>query len=173
LPAHADYFFTLSGPGVSGNIDISTSGTGPNYTVTGVTGSIMDSEVGAGTFTIVGGSPGLSSYAGSDNILYVPPQNTQGNTTAAYVDFGGISFNTTTAGLAFNIGGNAQSGPFQYVLNDSINNPVGYPGVYGSVLINVSPVPEPTTWAMMIIGFFGVGFLAYRRRTDRPALRVA
>lgn len=28
----------------------------------------------------------------------------------------------------------------------------------------VSAVPEPSTWAMMILGFCGVGFLAYRRR---------
>jgi PEP-CTERM motif len=28
----------------------------------------------------------------------------------------------------------------------------------------VAAVPEPSTWAMMILGFFGVGFLAYRRR---------
>jgi hypothetical protein len=28
----------------------------------------------------------------------------------------------------------------------------------------VSTVPEPSTWAMMVIGFFGVGFLAYRRQ---------
>jgi len=26
-----------------------------------------------------------------------------------------------------------------------------------------SPVPEPSTWAMMILGFAGVGFLGYRR----------
>jgi len=28
----------------------------------------------------------------------------------------------------------------------------------------VSAVPEPSTWAMMILGFAGVGFLTYRRR---------
>jgi hypothetical protein len=27
--------------------------------------------------------------------------------------------------------------------------------------------PEPATWAMMILGFFGVGFMAYRRREKR------
>jgi hypothetical protein len=27
-----------------------------------------------------------------------------------------------------------------------------------------SAVPEPSTWAMMILGFAGVGFMAYRRR---------
>lgn len=32
-------------------------------------------------------------------------------------------------------------------------------------------VPEPTTWAMMIIGFCGVGFMTYRRRA--AALRAA
>jgi len=28
----------------------------------------------------------------------------------------------------------------------------------------VSAVPEPSTWAMMIVGFSGLGFMAYRRR---------
>jgi hypothetical protein len=30
--------------------------------------------------------------------------------------------------------------------------------------IHVSAVPEPSTWAMMILGFMGVGFMAYRRK---------
>jgi PEP-CTERM motif len=33
-------------------------------------------------------------------------------------------------------------------------------------------VPEPSTWAMMIFGFVGVGFMAYRRRTT-TSFRVA
>ena len=35
---------------------------------------------------------------------------------------------------------------------------------------NVSAVPEPTTWAMMLLGFAGIGFLAYRRR-PQPAVQ--
>jgi PEP-CTERM motif len=35
----------------------------------------------------------------------------------------------------------------------------------------VSAVPEPSTWAMMILGFLGVGFLAYRRKNG--TLRLA
>jgi len=31
---------------------------------------------------------------------------------------------------------------------------------------NVSAVPEPSTWAMLILGFAGVGVLAYRRRSQ-------
>jgi hypothetical protein len=32
-----------------------------------------------------------------------------------------------------------------------------------------SAVPEPSTWAMMILGFGGIGFMAYRRKS-KPAL---
>ena len=35
-----------------------------------------------------------------------------------------------------------------------------------------APVPEPSTWAMMILGFAGVGFMAYRKKSNRPALRM-
>jgi len=41
-------------------------------------------------------------------------------------------------------------------------------------LVSVSPVPEPTTWAMMLLGFVGIGFIAYRRsRTGGPLLTAA
>jgi hypothetical protein len=31
---------------------------------------------------------------------------------------------------------------------------------------DVGGVPEPSTWAMMILGFLGLGFMAYRRKSD-------
>ena len=30
--------------------------------------------------------------------------------------------------------------------------------------VSVSPIPESSTWAMTILGFLGVGFLAYRKK---------
>lgn len=33
-------------------------------------------------------------------------------------------------------------------------------------VFTVAAVPEPSTWAMMILGFAGVGFLTYRRRNS-------
>ena len=30
-------------------------------------------------------------------------------------------------------------------------------------------IPEPSTWAMMLLGFAGLGFLGYRRRSALPA----
>ena len=46
-------------------------------------------------------------------------------------------------------------------------------GVTSQYFDNVSldveaAVPEPSTWAMLILGFVGVGFMAYRRRNGAP-----
>ena len=30
--------------------------------------------------------------------------------------------------------------------------------------LEISAVPEPSTWAMMLVGFAGLGFLGYRQR---------
>ena len=38
--------------------------------------------------------------------------------------------------------------------------------------VETPAVPEASTWAMMILGFAGVGFMAYRRKS-KPALMAA
>jgi hypothetical protein len=43
----------------------------------------------------------------------------------------------------------AQTDPSEWVVDD--------------VSVTGSTVPEPATWAMMLIGFAGLGFLGYRR----------
>jgi hypothetical protein len=44
--------------------------------------------------------------------------------------------------------------------------------VLGDVWIQVNAIPEPSTWAMLILGFAGIGLMAYRRK-PRPALMTA
>jgi PEP-CTERM motif len=39
--------------------------------------------------------------------------------------------------------------------------------------IEVDAVPEPSTWAMMILGFCGIGYVAYRHKQNGAALSVA
>lgn len=39
--------------------------------------------------------------------------------------------------------------------------------------VNLSAVPEPSTWAMMLLGFVGMGFMAYRRRPTNASFRLA
>jgi hypothetical protein len=43
-------------------------------------------------------------------------------------------------------------------------------GFFGLDDVSVTAVPEASTWAMMILGFMGVGFMAYRRK-GRAAFR--
>jgi hypothetical protein len=38
-------------------------------------------------------------------------------------------------------------------------------GVGGNLTLVTAPVPEPSTWAMMILGFLGLGFIAYRKKS--------
>jgi hypothetical protein len=47
-------------------------------------------------------------------------------------------------------------------------------GAVGATSLSVitTAVPEPSTWAMMILGFMGVGFMAYRRK-NTSAFRLA
>ena len=65
---------------------------------------------------------------------------------------------------------NAGSGPYSLTEVYTINaNGSGT----ASSTINISAVPEPSTWAMMILGFIGVGFMAYRRNDKQAGFRFA
>ena len=44
------------------------------------------------------------------------------------------------------------------------NNPVPTFNMTFSIT-GVDGVPEPSTWAMLLLGFAGVGFMAYRRKS--------
>jgi hypothetical protein len=69
-------------------------------------------------------------------------------------------------------GGALYTGGFGQSSIDSYFSPTcggeicGFP-LSGTVLnaAVTSAVPEPSTWAMMILGFMGVGFMAYRRKS--------
>jgi len=152
------YDFSFTGTDVSGSGVITTADASATSAVTSITGAVYDSDVGVGGFDITG----LSSYAGADNLLYP--------TAAPYVDFGGVSFTTNGGGdYNFGLGG---SGPLGLILNSSVFNPGGYPvSAPGSVDIslNVAAVPEPATWAMMLMGFAGLGAAVRSRRGQAVA----
>ncbi|MDN3275964.1 PEPxxWA-CTERM sorting domain-containing protein [Frankia sp. RB7] len=50
----------------------------------------------------------------------------------------------------------------------SWTNPVAE-NYYAFTVGEVGAIPEPSTWAMMLLGFCGVGFLAYRRRSNQAS----
>jgi hypothetical protein len=122
--------------------------------------SFYVADVPAGGFRVLGYN-GLPNQGGTlipgDNFVYTqaigstPIQITLNWTGVDYVDIVGVSSGTCFAGYACTSG---------FYLNDiAVNDPV-------------SAVPEPSTWAMLILGFAGIGFMAYRRKS-KPALMTA
>ena len=144
--AHAaTYELQFTGTDVSGDVFATTSGT----TVTGISGFVTDSEVGAGSFAITG----LSPYAGSDNTF------TAGG---PHVTFGGLSF-STIAGGDYNLANlDGQDG---FVLLSSVLNPGGGIQVQGltDIGLTVTAVPEPANLALMLAGIVGLVGVTRRR----------
>jgi hypothetical protein len=77
--------------------------------------------------------------------------------------FNDVNHVLDTLGYDFALGGANES--FNWRLIDSTCSGPDCGGHIGTV-------PEPSTWAMMILGFAGVGFMAYRRKS-KPALMTA
>jgi hypothetical protein len=91
-------------------------------------------------------------------------------TDAAFTGLGG---SPTIASMTANTTNNITLGPVSpidagdYRVAFSGTTPAG--GVAtGNLTFQTIPVPEPATWALMILGFGGIGFALRRRR--RPAL---
>jgi Protein of unknown function (DUF642)/PEP-CTERM motif len=61
--------------------------------------------------------------------------------------------------FGFTIGPGVTSTVLSFTSQDT-NSPYG-PVIGG---VSISAVPEPSTWAMMVLGFAGIGFVTYRNR---------
>jgi hypothetical protein len=57
---------------------------------------------------------------------------------------------------------------FQFVSTDGREVNTGFTNISVG-----GAVPEPSTWAMMLLGFAGVGFMAYRRKQNGTSFRIA
>jgi hypothetical protein len=131
----------------------------------GQNGQITSNTVfGAGTYTLtflLGGSKG-----GGGGVDLPNPKTT-------LVQLGNFSQEIT---LAPDAGLTSQSFTFTTTGGQLVFTSLagGNPNV-GNILDNVqvSAVPEPATWAMMLIGFAGIGFLAYRKTKKNSAATAA
>jgi hypothetical protein len=145
--------FSYSGGGYSASGEFTTGDVGSPYTVTAITGT-------ADGFAITGISP----FASADQQLNYPASG------GSYADFSGISF-TNANGVSYNLS-NYGSAP-----NDLLVSTLD-PGGNGCCQIALdmtvtAAVPEPSTWAMMILGFCGLGFMAYRRKQNGGSFSAA
>jgi len=73
----------------------------------------------------------------------------------------------------FTADGSSDTLMFASLTTDPSGNPT-YPMAFGPALDNVSISPLPSTWTMLILGFVGLGFIAYRGSKKNPsAIAVA
>lgn len=74
-----------------------------------------------------------------------------------------------TIGAALGLSGIASNGPGPYELFIGIAT-----DRQGDLTVTqISGVPESSTWAMILLGFASIGFMAYRRKRNEPQLRLA
>ena len=122
------------------------------------------------------------TFVGSDQFSFNNVAGTYGGIlgTASTISFGNGIFSSLSI-TAPNLGFTQFSSPTLFTGSPSaplfstgsftLINPF-----FGNGNLTISPViaavPEPSTWAMMILGFAGVGYMAYRRKS-KPALLAA
>jgi hypothetical protein len=116
-------------------------------------------------------SPGSSTGKSIDLISAPGPLNVD-VTYTNQLTVGGVFYNDLYTMMIFAFSGNgpsanglASGASIRYV-TDTDNASATTGGI-------TTGVPEPSTWAMMILGFFGIGFVAYRRKNGGSALRAA
>ncbi len=97
----------------------------------------------------VGLTPDPTSY-----IAAVTGQTLNGNNGSVTIDFVNTPILFTYSG-----------GTISLVLSDVTLTPGNTANFTGQFTVTAA-VPEPGTWAMMILGFAGIGFLAYRRKSQ-------
>jgi hypothetical protein len=120
-------------------------------------------------FSVTGSALKISGLWGVDNAATM---FLDGKQVAILTGYTVDNFNVLQA-FSFNAGVGSHTLEFA-LLND--NNPAA-PGVADGPLAlrvdsiaSVAAVPEASTWAMILLGFLGVGFLSYRRKSSH-ALR--
>jgi hypothetical protein len=120
------------------------------------------------SFTVTGGSYHITGIWGVDNSGTLSLVNTGTNTSTliSSIPFGFPAFQGALTAFDFTVG------PGNYSLAFDLNNSGG-PFALRVGDLQIAAVPEPSTWAMMILGFAGVGFMAYRRKNHGAAFRVA
>jgi hypothetical protein len=156
LDSSGNYVFTTTANNFLSNGTLTISGTANQYVVINVTGN--NNVQLKNLLSLTGGITDDHVFI---NILGSGDQ-VGGNTNGGIVNGIFVALNdtinidnTTIDGRIF--GGSNQN--FQLVSGFVLNAPV-------------SPVPEPSTWAMMLLGFAGLGFMAYRRKA-KPVFRFA
>jgi hypothetical protein len=162
--------------------------TGDNYSISGQLSTDALNNVLSITGNIIGTTPLTAGMDGAITGLINDPGNNvppmEGTYTAPsghiwyYNDvlFPGSGALVDGSGILFSFGdgniGNLYAEGDTYYLSVDLPYSLYVPGdaLTGGI---TAAIPEPSTWAMMIFGFAGIGTIAYRRRNTTAMLRAA
>ncbi|MEO8454836.1 MAG: PEPxxWA-CTERM sorting domain-containing protein [Sphingomicrobium sp.] len=174
-PAQAAIYVFDFGPTLSGQFTTSDVPTGSGFAITSVTGTFMGDAITG----IVDNpfSPDLAVYIASTGV--VQDTDPPGDTTLIYrfddlllagdiLDENGLLFTTATDVVDLFLFEGVYYADFSTL---GQNGPLNELQLEGSIS-NVASVPEPATWAMMLVGFGATGF-ALRRKRRKDALALA
>jgi hypothetical protein len=158
---------TLSGWTLSNNDGFTNVSTNPFYVHSGTHGLAFGNVGSDATL-----SQNLATVAGTTYDVSFWFHNEGSTPNQIALDFGGTQiFSQTNTGPAnwteYSFLETATSNSTSLVFD--LRNDPSFSGLDD---ISVSAVPEPSTWAMMILGFVGIGFMAYRRK-GQPSFRLA
>jgi hypothetical protein len=159
-PAQAKVFdWSLTGPAVhlggvplpgSGTITASPTDSAGVWSIDTITGVVNGSEI-----------TGTSTFDGADNLLF-----TNG---FAFTSTSGISFETAAGQSINNFSFFGQgTPPTGNAYGERVANPAT-PAPFGVGTFTLTAIPEASTWAMMLIGFAGLGVAGYRVSQKREA----
>jgi hypothetical protein len=140
-----------------------------------VSGNVLDnSPTDVGIQTAALASLGLTFTNFNDYLKILP-------TDPTFLDFGQALYGDTVIGIHFGNGsgvGNS-TGFFRFDFASSVSGiTLNIPAVSDVVLykttnVPTTAVPEPATWATMLLGFGAIGFAARRRRRSALQAKLA
>ncbi len=169
------------------DVSQSGSGTGNRLSFNGNNFSTTQSVLGQGPFNLNLGTFSVSepgnnttdSYNNVNFILHLDFSSALGATpdqsNYLFDLTGSIRRNSANSELVISFGPSQEftfpNGSFELTFPELTLSTVGSTSDNGTLtgrfsdVVVTTAVPEPSTWAMMILGFVGVGFMAYRRKT--------
>jgi hypothetical protein len=166
--ASFDFDWSFSASGISGGGTLTADQDPVNlntFTITSISGAVNGDTIS-----------GPTDFYFPDQLIFYP------NPPNVVVDTNGFAFGIGDGSNSYNIYENvgfdpgsvfdcgalyclAGSGP-----TDNSNFPADPITALDTLTLQeINSVPEPATWAMMIVGFAGLGFAAYRRRWSAVA----
>lgn len=149
--------FTVTGPAGSGSFSLAFNNGTSTYSLSAL------------NFTLVGGT--VTFDTSNSGVIVISPNILEiGGSVYGVGNFTGeIAHPVDDFAFEFDPSVISQSGP-----SNSLSYALGNPPTPGGIAyssLSITQLPEPSTWAMMLFGFSGIGIAIRRGRRKRSALQ--